>query len=64
MLGIEMKAIATLTISNAAGMTVAGRAAMATWLAFHGGELIRRGRGYSKRFRARYIYVRPSKTKS
>lgn len=57
-----MKAIATLTITNAPAMTVAGRAAIANWLAFQGGELIRLGRGYSKRFRSRYIYQRP-KTK-
>lgn len=57
-----MKAIATLTISNAGSMTVAGRAAMANWLALQGGDLLRLGKGYSKRFRARYMYQRP-KTK-
>lgn len=57
-----MKSVATLTITNPAYMTVAGRAAMANWLAFQGGELIRLGRGYSKRFRARYVYQR-TKTK-
>lgn len=53
-----MKAIATLTISRAPSMTVAGRAAMANWLAFQGAELIRLGRGYRKKFQARYIYER------
>lgn len=57
-----MKAAATLTITNAARMSLNGRAAVAEWLMRQGGELIREGRHYAPRFRARYLYQRKAKT--
>lgn len=53
-----MKAIATLTICNAAGMTLTGREAMAEWLVLKASDLVLKGKQYPRRFCRRYIHQR------
>ena len=49
------RAVATLTIHDAAAMTPSGRRAVATWLKRQAAALQRDGRRYAKRFTARYL---------
>lgn len=59
-----MKATATLTITNAARMSLAAREAMVGWLTDVAVELLQNGTRFPKMFRRRYISERKPKRKS
>lgn len=54
---VKENSAAVLTIRDAAEMTPEGRRQLADWLRHSAKTLVKHGKDYSKRFRARYLFL-------
>lgn len=55
---LKEKAIATLTIHNAAEFSDMGKKEIADWLRHHAKQLVRKNKEYSKRFTGKFMVLK------